>query len=62
MLLQLHLRPELRTRLKEPEKFRLDPPPFHVPTLIVPAISAPRLVAPAGFVEIIEPGFIATRD
>ncbi|HEY0265508.1 MAG TPA: hypothetical protein VGC16_02075, partial [Rhizomicrobium sp.] len=48
MLLQLHLRPELRPRLKAPERFRLDPAvPFRT---YVDAFGnrCTRLVAPAG--------------
>ena len=52
MLLQLHLRPELRTRLKEPEKFSLDPPvPFHTYTDNFGNICT-RLVAPAGLLKL----------
>jgi transglutaminase-like putative cysteine protease len=52
MLLQLHLRPELRARLKVPEKFRLDPPvPFRNHTDAFGNICT-RLVAPVGVLKL----------
>jgi transglutaminase-like putative cysteine protease len=52
MLLQVHLRPELRKRLKAPEAFRLDPPvPFHNYTDSFGNICT-RLVAPAGILKL----------
>jgi transglutaminase-like putative cysteine protease len=48
MLLQVHLRPELRTRLETPEEFRLDPTvPFRTYTDDFGNICT-RLVAPVG--------------
>jgi len=48
MLLQVHLRPELRSRLKAPEDFRLDPMvPFQTYTDSFGNICT-RLVAPPG--------------
>jgi transglutaminase-like putative cysteine protease len=52
MLLQLHLRPELRPRLKTPETFHLDPPvPFRNRTDAFGNICT-RLVAPAGVLKL----------
>jgi len=52
MLLQVHLRPELRKRLKAPEAFRLDPPvPFSTYTDSFGNICT-RLVAPAGLLKL----------
>jgi transglutaminase-like putative cysteine protease len=52
MLLQVHLRPELRTRLKVPEDFRLEPAvPFHTYTDSFGNICT-RLAAPAGVLKL----------
>jgi len=52
MLLQVHLRPELRKRLTKPEHFRLDPPvPFHIYTDSFGNICT-RLVAPKGLLKL----------
>ena len=52
MLLQVHLRPELRKRLKTPEAFRLDPPvPFFTYADSFGNICT-RLVAPAGLLKL----------
>jgi len=52
MLLQVHLRPELRKRLKTPEKLRFDPPvPFHTYTDSFGNICT-RLVTPRGLLKI----------
>jgi transglutaminase-like putative cysteine protease len=52
MLLQVHLRPELRKRLKAPEAFRIDPPiPFDLYTDTFGNICT-RLVAPKGLLKL----------
>jgi transglutaminase-like putative cysteine protease len=52
MLLQLHLRPELRPRLQKPEAFRLNPPvPFRTHTGAF-GNSCTRLVAPPGVLKL----------
>jgi len=52
MLLQVHLRPELRTRLKVPEDFRLEPAvPFHTYIDSFGNICT-RLTAPAGVLKL----------
>ncbi len=52
LLLQLHLRPELRPRLKAPEKFRLDPPvPFRTYKDAF-GNRCTRLVAPVGLLTL----------
>ena len=52
MLLQVHLRPELRKQLKAPEAFRLDPPiPFHTYIDSFGNICT-RLVAPTGLLKL----------
>ena len=52
MLLQVHLRPELRKRLKSPEKLRFDPPvPFRTYTDSFGNICT-RLITPKGLLKI----------